>query len=172
MASLIEELIRTMDLEDGIYKELIPIEKEKTKVIIDNDLTALQDITAKEQEVIEKINSLERKREEVIVNIGTVLNRDPKTLNVKTLTKLMAAQPDITNRLAVVYDSLNTTVKSLMSINERNRVLLEQSLEMIDFNMNLLQSMRSAPGISNYDTRGAEQDMSGIYRKGSFDTKQ
>ena len=106
------------------------------------------------------------------MNIGTVLNRDPKTLNVKTLTKLMAAQPDITNRLAVVYDSLNTTVKSLMSINERNRVLLEQSLEMIDFNMNLLQSMRSAPGISNYDTRGAEQDMSGIYRKGSFDTKQ
>ncbi|MBQ5933150.1 MAG: flagellar export chaperone FlgN [Lachnospiraceae bacterium] len=45
MAGLIEELVDTMTKENDIYKELIPIADEKTRVIIKNDLDALQKIT-------------------------------------------------------------------------------------------------------------------------------
>lgn len=75
MASLIEELIITLNQENEIYESLIPINVKKTKVIINNDLEALQEITKTEQDMIQKINALEAKRQEVIINIGTVINR-------------------------------------------------------------------------------------------------
>ena len=93
MAGLIEELVDIMSTENDIYRELIPIADEKTRVIIKNDLDALQKITEREQLTIEKINTLERRREEVIINIGTVLSRDPKELNMKELIRVMGKQP-------------------------------------------------------------------------------
>lgn len=172
MASLIDELISVMGEENKIYADLIPIENEKTRVIIKNDLTALQDITGKEQAVIETIGVLERKREEVIVNIGTVLSKDPKTLDMKTLIRLMSKQPEIKDKLTRIHDELSSTVHRLVRINEKNNQLIEQSLEMIEFDMNLLKSMKSAPGTNNYNLRGTAQDMSAVYGRSSFDTKQ
>ncbi len=171
MAGLIDSLVDIMAKENEIYKELIPIADEKTRVIIRNDLEALQKITDKEQIVIEQINALERKREEVIVNIGTVISRNPGSLNMKALIKIMEKQPNEQKRLALIHDELQSTVKRLSAINSRNKILIKQSLEMIDFNMNLIQSTRMAPGVNNY-TRGASQEMMPAARTGMFDAKQ
>ena len=171
MAGLIDELVNTMSEENEVYKKLIPIADEKTRVIIKNDLDALQKITEQEQLTIEKINALEKKREEVIINIGTVLSRNPKDLNMKELIKIMGKQPEEQKKLSKIHDELSETLKRLVTINDRNKELINQSLEMIEFNMNLIQSTRMAPGVNNY-TRSAGEDS---YRQGStgmFDTKQ
>lgn len=171
MAGLIDELVDTMSKENDIYKNLIPIADSKTRAIIDNDLDALQKITDQEQLTIEKINSLERKREEVIVNIGTVLNRNPRTLDMKTLMKIMGKQPAEQVRLGKIHDELSETLKRLVTINDRNKMLIMQSLDMIDFNMNLIQSTRMAPGTNNY-TRGAFEQQVPQAGTRMFDAKQ
>ena len=171
MAGLIDELVNTMSEENDIYKELIPIASEKTRVIIKNDLTALQDITDKEQLVVERINALERKREEVIKNIGTVLSRDPATLDMKNLIKIMAKQPAEQKRLAQIHDELAGTLKTLVTINNRNSVLIKQSLEMIEFNMNLIQSSRMSTTGNNYTRNAGEDAMQGTGTR-MFDAKQ
>ena len=89
MASLTEELIRVLQEEQDIYQQLTPIAEEKTKVIIKNDLQSLQEITEREQQAVEKLNALERRREDIIVNMGTVLNRDPRTLKLKNMVKIL-----------------------------------------------------------------------------------
>lgn len=171
MASLIEELVSTLKAEETIYKELIPIAEDKTKIIIRNDLKALQDITEKEQLMIERLTPLEKKRAEVIVNMGTVLNRNPSTLNLKHLIELLGRQPEEQKELSILHDSLKTTIGRLVGINNRNKSLIEQSLEMIEFNMNLIQSTRMSPGTNNY-TRGASTvEMPGT-QTGMFDAKQ
>ncbi|MCR5829780.1 MAG: flagellar protein FlgN [Lachnospiraceae bacterium] len=171
MAGLISELVDVMSSENELYKELIPIASQKTRVIIDNDLKALQEITDKEQLAIEKINALEHKRDEVIKNIGTVLSRDPATLNMKTLVEIMKKQPVEKDALCRIHDELTATLKALVTINDRNKLLIEQSLEMIDFNINLIQSTRMSPGVSNY-TRGAHEDQTSSGGTGMFDAKQ
>ncbi len=170
MPGLIDELVETMSKENDIYKELIPIADEKTRVIIRNDLDALQVITDKEQRTVERINALERKREEVIVNIGTVLSRNPRTLDMKALMKIMEKQPAEREKLSRIHDELKETLKRLVTINERNKVLIQQSLEMIEFNMNLIQGTRMSPGVNNY-TRGASQEMPQAGTR-MFDAKQ
>jgi flagellar biosynthesis/type III secretory pathway chaperone len=171
MAGLIDELVNTILKENDIYKELIPIADEKTRVIIKNDLDALQKITEQEQLTIEKINALEKKREEVIVNIGTVLSRNPKELNMKTLIKLLGKQPEEQKRLSRIHDELSETLRRLVVINDRNKELIKQSLEMIEFNMNLIQSTRMAPGVNNY-TRSAGESSIRQAGTGMFDAKQ
>lgn len=171
MPGLIDDLVDIMSKENEIYKDLIPIASKKTNVIIKNDLTALQDITDQEQLVIEQINSLERKREEVIKNIGTVLGKDPRALDMKTLIKIMGKQPKEQLRLSRIHDELKGTLKSLVMINDRNKVLIEQSLEMIEFNINLLQSSRMMPEGNNYDRNAGELGLQGNGTR-MFDAKQ
>ena len=171
MAGLIDELVKTMSQENDIYRELIPIAEEKTRVIIKNDLDALQKITEQEQLTIEKINALEKKREEVVINIGTVLSRDPKELNMKALIKIMGKQPKEQKELSRIHDELDVNLRRLVTINDRNKELINQSLEMIEFNMNLIQSTRMAPGVNNY-TRSAGESSIRQAGTGMFDAKQ
>ena len=65
MASLMEELIGTLTAEEEIYRNLVPIEEEKTRAIIANDLNALQDLTVREHELVDRSSALEGKREQV-----------------------------------------------------------------------------------------------------------
>ncbi len=62
MASLIEELIDTLDLENNEYTELLELSKQKTPIIINGEIEVLNNITAKEQEHTDKIAALENKK--------------------------------------------------------------------------------------------------------------
>lgn len=170
MASLIEELISTLDEEKDIYTRLIPIAEQKTRIIIKNDLKALQDITIQEQEVVDRVTVLEHKRAEVILNIGTVLNRDPNSLTLREVIRLLDKQPVEQRKLSELYDILTTAIHRLVEINHQNQSLIEQSLEMIEFNMNFIQSTRMSPG-NSYTKNATSVDMPMI-QPGIFDAKQ
>lgn len=170
MASLMEELTATLEKEEEVYKGLLPVAEEKTQAIVENNLERLQAITEKEQEAIDKVTALEHRREEVVFNIGTVLNRDPKTLTLTNLIQLMGKQPDDQKKLQELHSRLQDVVKKLVTLNDRNQMLIRQSLDMIEFNMNLLQSTRIVPG-NNY-TRNASEWDGGAMQTGMFDAKQ
>ncbi len=171
MASLTEELIYILQSELDTYEELLPIVEKKTRIIVENDLQTLRDITEKEQIAVERVQSLERKREEVIKNMATVMNKKPGDLSLKNVIKLLDKRQDEQLKLSRLHDSLTGIIKRLQVINERNSSLIKQSLEMIEFNLNLIQSTRMAPGNSNY-TRGASRFEMQDYRTGMFDAKQ
>lgn len=170
MASLIEELIQTLTKEDEIYTDLIPIAKEKTQVIISNDLEKLQKITDKEQEVVDRLTALEHKRMDVIQNIALVIGRDPQTLTLKAITEILKKQPKEQQQLSVINDHLKQTIQTIVEINNHNKSLIQESLEIIEFNMNFIQSTRMSPG-NNY-TKGAKQMDMYLPTTGVFDAKQ
>jgi flagellar biosynthesis/type III secretory pathway chaperone len=171
VASLIEELIHTLESEYDIYRQMIPIAENKTKVIICNDLATLQDITNQEQAMIEHVNALERKREEVITNIGTVVNRDPDKIHIKTIIQILDKQPKEQKQLSEIHDNLKNTIQRLVEINNHNKSLIQQSLEMIEFNMNFIQSTRMSPGNLSYNKGASQLDMPSL-QTGMFDAKQ
>ncbi|MGB8454220.1 MAG: flagellar protein FlgN [Anaerocolumna sp.] len=171
MASLIEELIHTLEYECELYRQMIPIADNKTGFIIKNDLEALQDITKQEQVMIENINALERKRMEVITNIGTVISRDPQIIHIKTIIQILDKQPREQKQLSEVHDNLTKSIQRLVEINNHNKSLIQQSLEMIEFNMNFIQSTRMSPGNLSYN-KGASQLDTPSLQTGMFDAKQ
>ena len=170
MASLVEELTEVLEQEYRIYRDLLPIAESKTKVIIKNDLEALQNITEQEHQVIDQINALESKRAQVIFNIGTVLNQKAEELTLSKVVDLLNQQPEEQEKLNEVHKNLKQIIRRLMEVNYQNQSLIEESLEMIEFNMNLIQSTRMSPG-NNY-TKGAQTIDAPVFQAGMFDAKQ
>ena len=171
MASLIEELILTLGQECEVYRQMIPVAEQKTELIISNNLLELQDITNQEQSMIETIYNLERKREEVVNNIGTVINKDPRTINIRTVIQILEKQPKEQKQLSEIHDNLKKTIQRLVEINNHNKSLIQQSLEMIEFNMNFIQSTRMSPGNLSYNRGASQMDMPSL-QTGMFDAKQ
>ena len=58
MASLIENLIWTLEEENQEYKKLLELAKEKTSVIIQGDVAKLNEMTAREQEHTDRLAAL------------------------------------------------------------------------------------------------------------------
>lgn len=174
MASLIRDLITVLEEEEEIYEYLLPITREKKQVIIKNDLQSLQNITVEEQKAIEILNVLEHRREEVIVNIGTVLSMDPETMKISNIIEVLEKQPEEQGELKAVHQKLKDTVYELKRLNDLNRMLMEQSLEMIAFDLNVLQSMKGMPLVNNYNKKARQQFDNGPYNssKGVFDAKR
>ena len=169
MASLIEELIMVLGDEEKIYSEIIPVAEEKTRVIVNNDLQSLNSITEEEQALIGRISKLEKKRQEVIRNIGIVMNKKESELNFITIIDLLKGQEKEQEELRKLHDRLKRTIDALKLINERNQMLIKQSIEMIDFDINLMQSLRTSPGVGQYNT-SSEVEIQGM-NKGMFDAK-
>jgi flagellar biosynthesis/type III secretory pathway chaperone len=171
VASLIQELIDVLEEETEVYQHLIPIANEKTRIIVQNDLDALQNITDREQEVADRVNALEHKREQVVLNIRTVLNQRMESFHLGTLIDLLGKQPEEQRKLSLLRDSLKSSVATLMEINSRNKLLIEQSLEMIEFNMNVLNSARMPVDNSIY-TSSASEYHAPVPGTGMFDARQ
>lgn len=172
MASLIDTLAEILNKEDEEYQKLLDLSKGKTDVIVKGDLNALSVITDKEQKVVTKITALETQRTEAMAEIAKILHTDVAELKLDTLIDLLKKKPKEQKELALVHDKLHVTLYEMKLVNERNDQLLKSAIEMVDFNMNLIQAARKAPQTANYN-RGAYNTGSQIgVVTGSFDAKQ
>lgn len=171
MASLMQELIATLESENTEYEKLLELTKKKAEVLVSQNISQLEKVTDDEQIVVARIAKLDSKREEVTKDIANVINKDVETLKLSVLIELMSKQPKEQRQLQEVHDRLKETVRRVRMINENNAELIRQSLEMVEFDLNLMQAMRQAPETNNYD-RGAVNvgDTLGSVR--GFDAKQ
>ena len=172
MASLMENLISVLQEEGVAYEELLELSMKKTPIIISGDLENLQKVTDEEQIVVAKINHLDAKREEVTKDIANVLNKDVKTLKLVDIIGLLSQRPAEQKQLATAHDKLKEVVGQMARVNEQNRELIKQYLEMVEFDLNLIHAMKSAPQTANY-TRGAYNTGAVMGRNNcGFDAKQ
>lgn len=171
MASLMEELIDTLDKEDRLYADLIPIQEEKIRAIIANDLDSLSRLQGQEQALVDQVGNLENKRLRVTEDIATVLGMKPEEMNLEKLVNKLNNQPKEKETLEKLHDRLKQTMGRLQELNLQNKKLLTEALEMVEFNMNVIRSTRMSSGSSNYSSDAAQVDY-GDYGAGMFDAKQ
>lgn len=172
MASLMENLIDILNEQYEAYSVLVDLSRKKTPIIVSGSLEELQAITDEEQNAVNAVNAVDRKRLEIMADIANVLNQNDKTLKLSDLVTLINTRPEEQAKLEEARKKLIAVGKDLKTVNERNKELLENSLEMIDFDLNLIQAMKQAPQMANYN-RGALStgEVYGTNLKG-FDTKQ
>ena len=172
MASLMETLIEVLEKENLEYKNLLELSMKKTPAIVSDDVKTLAQITDEEQIVVSRINHLDNQRNEAVNDIANVLNKDVTKLKIVDLINMLAARPQEQAKLASVFDELRRNVRAVKRINEQNRELIENALELVQFNMQVIQSMNKAPETANYN-RGAcnTGDVIGTVNK-AFDARQ
>ena len=172
MASLIEELTVALDKEVTLYEALLKLSQEKTPIIIEGNIEALQKITDEEQAVVYQIAAVDAKRESVTKDIANVLNKDVETLKLSVLIELLGGQPTEKAKLSLLHDKLKDVVNRVKKINSNNAELINHSLEMVQFDLNMIRSMKQAPETANYGSNAINAgSMLGSAVSG-FDAKQ
>lgn len=81
MASLIDNLITTLNTENDEYAALLDLSMEKTGIIVKGDVDALNNIVEREQEVIERITVLEKNVKNVLRTLQPFLIRTTADLH-------------------------------------------------------------------------------------------
>lgn len=151
MAGLMDNLITLLGDECELYENLVAVSMKKTRTIIDGDIDALQKITFEEQRLTDTIQNMENKRLETMKDIAIVINREDENLTISRLVELMGGQPEVQEKLASLRDRLVCVLKEMKRVNDQNEILLKQAIEMVEFDLSLVKSMRQAPETANYN---------------------
>ena len=170
MASLMDDLTQVLENETVEYKKLTELSEDLKEALIESDVPGVERLTAAQEEVSNRIQSLETKRARIMNDIAVVLNRKPEELKVSMLEESLAGQPVLKEKLASVRTELKQTMDELKRVNQTNQTLLKQSMELLEFDLNLFRSMRQAPETANYN-RSAVNTGDLLGSRG-FDAKQ
>ena len=170
MASLMDDLIAVMENEAVCYENYLELANNKKEVIIKGDVLGLQQITQEEEIVAGQLFRLEKKRRGIIEDICTVTNRKPEDFTVSGLIRDLVARPEESERLRQVADRLIAVLDECNQKNQTNKMLIEQSLEFLEFTMNALTGLTGASGSQTYAKQGAAKTAPPMASK--FDAKQ
>lgn len=170
MASLMDELLEVLEKEEAEYRQLVETSTRKKEVIIKADIRALEEITGEEQEIAGRIKNIENKRISIMRDMANVLNRKPEELTVDVMIEILQKQPKEQEELAKLRAKLKETLAEMKNINEQNQTLITQALEMVEFDMALIKSIRQAPETANYNRQA--YNTGDILGSSGFDAKQ
>ncbi len=170
MASLMDELLLTMDGEAEQYEKLISLNGEKKDSIIHKKLDVLEAITAQEQAIADSLLEFERRRAELLRNIAAVMGHDGEQISVSWMIDNLANQPVEQKQLINARGKLIEAADNAQVLNDQTQSLLRQALEMVEFDIQLIKSVKQAPQTSNY---GRDANTTGtILSRSGFDAKQ
>jgi len=152
MDKLVEQLVLILENELAIYEKINQLAEEKKGTIIDGKVKELELLTEKEQTFTRSLIKLETLRSKTVDQLmqkyGLV-----EIENVTDLIEYMG--PEGKAAVSKMKDQILGVVDELQSKNDKNKILIEQSLEFIDFNMELLTAVGDN---ANYGSDADDKD--------------
>jgi len=149
-ATDMDSLIGILEQEARIYDSLLRISRDKTSIIIENKISELDKLTRLEQSLILQMGRLEAQREKLVENLAAELGLNPSGVTASELVRHLDEQQ--ARRLKEYQAGMNETLNTLRDANELNARLIHNSLEYINFSINLLTAVDG--GSNNYGSTG------------------
>jgi len=168
----LENLIDVLDSENAQYERLVTLAESKTSVIVAGDIENLGKIMEEEQEIVGRIQGMEKNRNKFLADIANVVNRDVESLKLIDLIQMLESMPDQKQKLEDVQTDLRKTIDKLRETNGKNQLLLSERLDMVNFNLDMIRAMKSAPQTANYSKDAYTNGQSLGILHGGFDAKQ
>jgi len=137
----VETLISILEEQEKIYEELLELARQKQKILIKGDIAALEEITVQEEGLVLQAGKLEEKREQCFAALAQDYGVGPES----TLADFLPCveEPSRTS-LEKVHGGLSACLKDLRRLNQENTQLLEQSIQFVNFTVDVL-SQQSKP---------------------------
>lgn len=151
MASLVDELVNVLSAEEEIYQKLIQYGEKKTDILVRADVPALEELTSMEQVASDDLIVQSNHQTQLLKDIATVIGKDEEIITVTQLIELLGTQPEAQKKLSTAKDRLLEAANKLRELNGQNIILLQQAIELNEFDLTLFKSMRQAPETANYD---------------------
>lgn len=137
----INKLVDVLNQQIKIYEDLLNVSKNKTNVIVEGKVNELDNITKIEQTFVLKLGALEDELEKITDII--VKDFDIKEKEIKMSTILKYVKTDIKEKLEKQRDKIYELIGELDGANKLNAKLISNSLEYIEFSVNLFSNVNS-----------------------------
>ncbi|MCD4714626.1 MAG: flagellar protein FlgN [Clostridiales bacterium] len=163
MTKSVEQLILTLEKESEIYREILEISTKKREAIRGNQIENLEALAGHEQALVVTLFKLEELREKVL----DLILRELKIDHIDNVTQLAQfLLPEERQKVLSAKDELIVLVKNTVDENRFNNRMIEDKLELIQFNIGMLTQMSDDSG--KYD-KNAVNDA--YERKNIFDAR-
>ncbi|MBF4694508.1 flagellar protein FlgN [Fusibacter ferrireducens] len=163
MTKSVEQLALTLNKEEEIYRDILNLSKRKRVAIKEQKMSELEALAAEEQGLVITLFKLEEIREKVV----DLVLRENNVEFVENVTQLMQFLPQDERKLiSEAKDRLLVLVKNVADENRFNSKLLEEKINLVNFNIDLLTQLSSEN--SKY-TKNAVDDQ--VERKNIFDVR-
>lgn len=162
MKEYVDQLKLVLNEELEVYKKLLDITISKKDIIANNQIKELDQMTKVEQTLILQIGQLEESRETLTSNLKNHFG--DQELNMQRLIDHLPEEDK--DFLFDLREDLLKTLTVIDSENKLNKTLIEDSLEYVNFNLELLTG---AHNDGSYENTATEKEVG--TRKNLFDVK-
>lgn len=164
MDNLVNELVQVLDQEARVYDDILRISKNKTNIIVQGKVSELESITKLEQSLVLQIGRLEDLREGLTKKLSDALGIKMSEVTVSELVKHIGGEQ--AGKLKDCQGRITGVVNELKNTNELNSKLIKNSLEYINFSINIFAN--ADMGSNNYGNTGQVNDSK---KRNLFDMK-
>lgn len=133
----VSELVDILNQQCELYLELLKISKAKQPVLIKGNLEALNNFTLQEEKLIVQVGRLEERRNSVQQALANHFRVSETELTLSNLITRLNGETS-TQELAEAGKKIKKILKEIKTINSQNNELVKQSLDYIEFNINLI----------------------------------
>ena len=170
MAGIIYDLIEVLEQEKECYEGLQTLSDYTQTAVVNKNIEFLQEVVKTEETFIGRLSLLEKRREGVMKDIAIVTGMNFQTLTVAAIIEKMGKDTEVGQRLTVLREEIRAQLDEIKVKSELNKQLITDSLELVDFTINAIGSMKSMGPIGNYSKPG--EDVSLQTQQSLFDKKQ
>lgn len=159
----IEQIIELMDKLNMMHRSLLKLALQKTEVLKESNIEALNTTMKNEQMHIAAISKLEEQRQQAVAQFFEERTIQCDDATVSKLLEYADEKEKI--KLVAKRDELLKTIDFLKEQNDLNQQLLFQSLQFVNLTLDLFQPQQEQ---MNY---GASAGSRKPVKKGQFDSK-
>ncbi len=150
---LTEQLLDLLCEHLAAHRELAEVLEEKERAVVALELELLDEIVERERAIINRIGVLEERRCALTERIGKLIEHpDPTSLRLSGIVPYVS--PELADTLIDIREELRNTADRIEKIQDRNRVLIQHSLDHIHLFLSVVSGVDSA--LKDYSPHGPE----------------
>lgn len=157
---MFQTVITILEKELKLYRELYDLVKRQTTIIKDGDINVLNELLKQQQKYVTTMSVLEEERQQELARMF------PEKSPLPTIRECIEIAPeDEKTRLRKLHHELTEVLTDVRETNELNQQLLEQSLEFVNFSINLLRPQQENINYGPPQKKQPAQGTSSIFNK-------
>ncbi|SHM96803.1 flagellar protein FlgN [Gracilibacillus kekensis] len=160
--NIIKHLTKLIELHDS----LLQVSRNKTEILKENKIDALQKLLVQEQKHVKAINQIEQKRIEAVASWANENNLDPEAITVSSIIEDFTTGTD-QQELEKVTLKLAEQLMELRMQEDLNKQLTQQSMQFVQITLDMMQpSMKNI----NYG-KSKQQSADAVSKRSAFDSR-
>jgi flagellar biosynthesis/type III secretory pathway chaperone len=163
----IQALVETMESLIEVHRSLLDLAKDKTPVLVENQVDKLNQIVNKESKLVKRVEELDLQRIQITGEYLMSRGYWPDSRVTMTDFIKMIFKAEEKKAVQDVHQKLLAILMELKEINSLNQKLVEQSLAFIEYSLDIISGPFEDDTVYHHPAQQV-----GLYKKsGFFDTR-